>query len=44
MAISSTCRPKRRLKDIERKIRRLSKLGNLHFERSRDPVHHRPAP
>jgi CelD/BcsL family acetyltransferase involved in cellulose biosynthesis len=29
--------PKRRLKDIERNIRRLSKLGNLRFERSRDP-------
>ena len=29
--------PKRRLKDIERNIRRLAKLGNLRFERSRDP-------
>ena len=29
--------PKRRLKDIERNIRRLSKLGSLRFERSRDP-------
>ena len=29
--------PKRRLKDIERNIRRLSKLGSLYFERSRDP-------
>lgn len=30
--------PKRRLRDLERNIRRLGKLGTLRFERTRDPA------
>jgi CelD/BcsL family acetyltransferase involved in cellulose biosynthesis len=30
--------PKRRLRDLERNIRRLGRLGTLRFERTRDPV------